>query len=94
MHERSVDAPRDETVPLMPGDQRDPRDPRNRNVPQTRTSMQPRRVDAGFYSDRQILNVVRTVSLAFWDAYLKNEPAGREYLTKLSTRTDMTVVSK
>lgn len=89
-----LDAPRDETVPLMPGDQRDPRDPRNRNVPQTRTSMQPRRVDAGFYSDRQILNVVRTVSLAFWDAYLKNEPAGREYLTKLSTRTDMTVVSK
>lgn len=56
--------------------------------------MQPRRVDAGFYSDRQILNVVRTVSLAFWDAYLKNETAGREYLTKLTTRTDMTVATR
>lgn len=88
-----LDVPRDDVVPVMPGDPRDPRDPRVRGT-ETRTSMQPRRVDAGFYSDRQILNVVRTVSLAFWDAYLKNEPAGREYLTKLTTRTDMTVVTK
>jgi hypothetical protein len=56
--------------------------------------MQPRRVDTGGFGDRQIMNVVRTVSLAFWDAYLKNEAGGREYLTKLTTRTDMTVASK
>jgi predicted dienelactone hydrolase len=88
-----LDVPRDDTVPTMPVDPRDPRDPRVRGT-ETRTSMQPRRVDAGFYSDRQILNVVRTVSLAFWDAYLKNETAGREYLSKLTTRTDMTVATK
>lgn len=88
-----LDVPREDIEVMVP-DPRDPRDPRSRNPTETRTTMQPRRVDAGFYSDRQILNVVRTVSLAFWDAYLKNEPAGREYLSKLSTRTDMTVVSK
>jgi predicted dienelactone hydrolase len=89
-----VDAPRDETMPSMPVDPRDPRDPRNRGVPEPRSSMQPRRVDTGGFGDRQIMNVVRTVSLAFWDAYLKNEAGGREYLTKLTTRTDMTVASK
>jgi dienelactone hydrolase len=37
---------------------------------------------------------VRTISLAFWDAYLKNDNAGREYLEKLKTRGDVQVASK
>ena len=82
-----------DSVAIAPIDRRDPRDPRPESQPRT-GSMQPRRIDTGFYSDRAILNVVRTVTLAFWDAYLKNEPAGREYLSKLGTRGDMTVESK
>ncbi len=37
---------------------------------------------------------VRTVSLAFWDAYLKNEAAGRDFLAKLKERTDLQAESK
>lgn len=37
---------------------------------------------------------VRTVSLAFWDAYLKNDNAGREYLNKMKTRGDLQVETK
>ncbi|HEU4521050.1 MAG TPA: hypothetical protein VFT12_03545 [Thermoanaerobaculia bacterium] len=79
--------------PSMPVEPRDPRDPRRQPYPQP-TGTMPRRVDTGFYGDRQLLNVVRTVSAAFWDAYLKNEPGGREYLSKLNTRGDMTVETK
>ena len=56
--------------------------------------LMPRRVDTGFYSARQSLAVIRTVSVAFWDAYLANENAGREYLAKLKERGDMKVESK
>ncbi|HUP49423.1 MAG TPA: alpha/beta fold hydrolase [Thermoanaerobaculia bacterium] len=82
------------TEPAVPSDPRDPRDPRTRGplLPTERTAV--RRVDAGFYSDRARMNVIRTVALAFWDAYLKDEAAGREYLSALSTRGDMTVESK
>ena len=37
---------------------------------------------------------VRTLSLAFWDAYLKNDKAGREYLEKLKNRGDVQVQIK
>jgi hypothetical protein len=37
---------------------------------------------------------VRTISLAFWDAYLKNDTSGRDYLTRLHGRSDMQVESK
>ncbi|HSP13513.1 MAG TPA: hypothetical protein VLV78_02030 [Thermoanaerobaculia bacterium] len=56
-------------------------------------SQQPRESAQGF---RQIgmAGTVRTVSLAFWDAYLKSEGSGREFLTKLHERSDMQVESK
>ncbi|HEX9160914.1 MAG TPA: hypothetical protein VF980_04335 [Thermoanaerobaculia bacterium] len=38
--------------------------------------------------------VVRTLSLAFWDAYLKNESSGRDFLNKLKERGDVQVASK
>lgn len=37
---------------------------------------------------------VRTISLAFWDAYLKNDAPGRDYLGKLRGRGDVEVASK
>lgn len=37
---------------------------------------------------------VRTLSLAFWDAYLKNDKAGRDYLDKLKNRGDVQVQIK
>ncbi|HEX6177693.1 MAG TPA: hypothetical protein VF057_05000, partial [Thermoanaerobaculia bacterium] len=79
--------------PVLP-DSRDPRDPRTRPAITGTQPYPARRVDRGFYSERALTNVIRTVSLAFWDTYLKNEARGREYLTKLNTRGDMTVVSK
>src|SRR5207253_8181151 len=39
-------------------------------------------------------NTVRTISLAFWDAYLKSDNAGREYLNKLRERGDLEVATK
>lgn len=39
-------------------------------------------------------NTVRTVSLAFWDEYLKNDASGRKYLSDLHDRSDMQVSSK
>ena len=78
---------------IVPSDPRDPRDPRRR-VPTTMEPRTVRRVDGGFYNDRHLIGVVRTVSLAFWDAYLKNEAAGRTYLAGLNARGDMTVETK
>ncbi len=37
---------------------------------------------------------VRTISLAFWDAYLKNEESGRNYIKALLTRSDMQTATK
>jgi len=37
---------------------------------------------------------VRTISLAFWDAYLKSDTTGHTYLTGLLTRTDMQAATK
>jgi predicted dienelactone hydrolase len=74
----------------------DPRDPRSLppgTVDQGQTYPS-RRVDRGFYSDRALMNVIRTVSLAFFDAYVGNEESGRTYLRGLSSRGDMTVASK
>ncbi len=39
-------------------------------------------------------NLVRRVSLAFWDAYLKNETSGREFLSALLKRPDVQVANK
>ena len=37
---------------------------------------------------------VRTLSLAFWDTYLKNDKLGRDYLDKLKNRSDVQVQIK
>lgn len=37
---------------------------------------------------------VRTISLAFWDTYLKSNQAGREYMDKLKSRGDVQVETK
>lgn len=39
-------------------------------------------------------NVVRAVSLAFWDTYLKNETRAREHLTRQKDRTDLVFETK
>ena len=78
----------------LPSDPRDPRDPR---YPRPDPAAQPstaRRVDRGFYSERAASSAIRTVSLAFWDTYLKGTTEGREYLSTLAGRSDMTVESK
>ena len=78
---------------VMPAEPRDPRDPRR--VPtRRRSSMDPRPIETGFGGDQRTVTVVRTVALAFWDAYLEKTPAAREYLEKLNTRSDMTVEMK
>ena len=47
-----------------------------------------RKMDADFQ------RCIKQSSLAFWDAYLKNDNAGREYLDKLRLRGDVQVESK
>jgi len=80
------------TVPGMT--ETDPRTGR----PVPGTQQQPRVASATnsstFLRERQLFNIVRTVSLALWDTHLKNEARGREYLTKLSSRGDLTVETK
>lgn len=46
------------------------------------------------FRDFGLTNSVRTISLAFWDTYLKNDNAGREYLNKLHGRGDVQVAAK
>jgi dienelactone hydrolase len=61
--------------------------------PPPQSQQQPRESAQGF---RQLgmAGTVRTISLAFWDAYLKNDTSGRDYLTRLHGRSDMQVESK
>jgi dienelactone hydrolase len=54
---------------------------------------QPRNAPSNFRQLGQA-NTVRTVSLAFWDAYLKNESSGRNYMTGLLSRSDLQVANK
>lgn len=56
-------------------------------------SQQPPRENRNFRQLGQANNV-RTISLAFFDAYLKNETTGRDYLKNLQTRSDLQVVTK
>ncbi|HEX9147669.1 MAG TPA: hypothetical protein VF958_00780 [Thermoanaerobaculia bacterium] len=46
------------------------------------------------FGQQNLINAVRIMSLAFWDTYLKNATAGREYLSKLKDRGDAEVLSK
>ena len=89
-------------VPPKAGDERDPRmydpryDPRSPQYdPRLAQSGQPAtRADIAFERERQLFALGRAISLAFWDAYLKNEAKGREYLGRLSQRGDLTVATK
>lgn len=90
---RAPVAMRDPDTLRVPVDDRDPRRTPTTITDPGSTSM-PRRVDTGFYGEQRLVSVVRTVSLAFWDAYLENEDAGRDYLAKLSGRADLNVESK
>ena len=49
---------------------------------------------AGFERGRNTVNLIRSTALAFWEAYLKNEARGREYLSRLKERTDVKAESK
>ena len=62
------------------------------------TGVTPRPMSAtgsnAFIHERQLFNVVRTVTAAFFDTYLKNETKGREYLNRLSQRGDLDIETK
>lgn len=77
----------------LPPPELPPTDPRSRRptIPQP---AQPRVAPGAFLQERNIFGTIRAVSLAFWDAYLMTQPAGREYLSGLSGRGDLEVESK
>jgi predicted dienelactone hydrolase len=52
------------------------------------------RGQATFGRERTIFHLVRSLSLGFWDAYLRGEAGGREYLQRADQREDADVVSK
>ena len=49
---------------------------------------------AAFERSRNLVNLIRTSTFAFWDTYLKNETKGRQYLGKLKDRSDVKAASK
>lgn len=60
------------------------RDPMGRN--NIADTSQARRPEVGFGGGRGTLRVIRDVSLSFWDAYLKGDAKGKEFLqTKLAS---------
>ncbi|HSP34751.1 MAG TPA: hypothetical protein VLU46_10590, partial [Thermoanaerobaculia bacterium] len=62
-------------------------------APQPVPQNQPRNAPGNFRALGQA-TTVRTVSLAFWDAYLKGDNTGRTYLNGLLTRSDMQAATK
>jgi predicted dienelactone hydrolase len=74
-----VDIPQTSSIPQQPGAY-PPGDPRN-----TYPNYQPMQSGSGQTNPqfgRASFNDIRIVSLAFWDAYLKGEAKGREFLDK------------
>ncbi|HEX7151659.1 MAG TPA: alpha/beta fold hydrolase [Thermoanaerobaculia bacterium] len=47
-----------------------------------------------FLRERGVFGMIRTTSLAFWDAYVRKETSGREYLDRLQGRTDVEAATK
>lgn len=72
----------------------DPNDPYGRQRAQIPQDPRRDRSSAAFERERFTFGTIRLVSLAFWDAYLQNRNEGREYLQKLSTRSDLTFATK
>lgn len=52
------------------------------------------RVDSAAFRQRELFAIVRGSALAFWDAYLKGDAAGRAALEKLNERRGVTVEKK
>lgn len=78
-----------ENIPIPTDDPRtDPRVNPRATDPARLPAMQPRG-DNRFFRERDLFNTAKIVSLAFWDAYLKGDAKGREYLDKLSQRSDL-----
>jgi predicted dienelactone hydrolase len=59
-----------------------------------RRMMDQRNPAAAFERSRNVVNLIRASSLSFWDTYLKNEPKGRDFLSKLKDRSDVVAASK
>jgi dienelactone hydrolase len=70
------------TGTLPPGTYpRDPRDPRDPYYDPAQQMQAPRRSNASDYlRERNIFNTVKVSTLAFWDAYLKSDAKGSEFL--------------
>lgn len=73
-------------------DPRDPRDPNNPNNPNYYPPQQ-NQMNRGsgpvYGRERNIFNTIKATSRAFWDAYLKDDKAGREFLKSTSLRSDV-----
>jgi hypothetical protein len=69
-------------------------DPTRQTEAERRRAMIQQNTPAGFERGRNMVNLIRSHSLAFWDAYLKNEARGREFLARLKERTDVKAESK
>jgi hypothetical protein len=44
--------------------------------------------------DRALFGTIRSIALAFFDAYLKNDTGGRDYLRRADDRTHIAVKTK
>ena len=84
------------TEPTYPNDMGSPRNPAPGSpaYPQSQPMQQRPNAVPIFSRDLLLAGSVRTVSLAFFDAYLKNDARGREFLNKMKSRGDLTVEMK
>ena len=72
----------------------DPIDPRVGGARPQNPSQQPARTTAAFQRERQLFRGVQAITLAFWEAYLKEVPKAKEYLQSLTTRQDLEAKTK
>ncbi|MEO8036416.1 MAG: hypothetical protein ABI837_18410 [Acidobacteriota bacterium] len=82
--------PNTNTPPIY--DPRDPRDPNNPNNPNYYPPQQNqlgRGSGPAYGRERQIFNTIKASSRAFWDAYLKENKDGRDFLKSASLRSDV-----
>ncbi len=67
---------------------------RDRTVSEAERRRVQERGAAVFERQRNIINIIRSTSLAFWDTYLKSDTKGRDYLSRLKDRSDVKAESK
>lgn len=82
------------TMPTADEEQLDRQD--QINAQRNPGTMAPRsRGDSRFLQQRGTFDTIKIAAVAFWDSYLKDAPAAREYLdTKLSSRGGVTLLKK